>query len=120
MPIFWNCHDLAIRLAYIIVQPSMDVITSLKSLMMSLHRAYHREFNWISATMKVTLGGWGACFVGGLASAPTLAIVGAGVFMVGWCGCFFGGFVKDSKERARHKFMINLEKKFPQLVSLHR
>lgn len=119
MPVFWNCHDLAIRLAYIIVRPSMDVIMILKRLMMSLRQACYKEINWSSTAGKVCIGGWGAAAIGGLASVPPLAIAGVGVFMVGWTVGFFGGFAVSAKEKARYQFMIKLEEKFPQLKSLH-
>ncbi|UPK97553.1 hypothetical protein LCI18_008488 [Fusarium solani-melongenae] len=119
MPLFWNCHDLAIRLAYIIVRPSMDGIRILKRLMISLRQACYKEINWNSTAGKVCLGGWGAGALGALASLPPLAIAGAGVFMVGWSVGFFGVFAVSAKEKQRHQFMIKLEEKFPQLRSLH-
>jgi hypothetical protein len=119
MPVFWNCHDLAIRLAHIIVEPSMEVIKSLKRLMILLRRAYYKEVNWPSAAGKLCVGGWGAAAVGGLATVPPLAVAGFGVFMVGWSVGFFGGFVANSKEKARYQFMIKLEERFPRLRSLH-
>jgi hypothetical protein len=119
MPVFWNCHDLAIRLAHIIVEPSMEVINSLKRLMILLRRACNKEVNWHSAAGKLCVGGWGALALGGLASIPPLAAVGTGVFMIGWSTGFFGGFVSDSKEKARYQFMLKLEERFPQLRSLH-
>ncbi len=119
MPIFWNCHDLAIRLAHIIVQPSMDMIRFLKKLMISLRQTYYKEVNWPSAVGKACIGRWGAAAVGSVTTVPLLAIAGACVFMVGWSVGFFRGFVVISKEKARYKFMIKLEEKFPQLRSLH-
>lgn len=119
MPIFWNCHDLAIRLAYIIIRPSMDVLKILKELMMGLRLACHKEINWPSTAGKFCVGGWGAAALGSLASVPPLAIAGAGVFMIGWSVGFFGGFAVMAKQRARYQFMIKLEEKFPQLKSLH-
>lgn len=119
MPVFWNCHDLAIRLAHIIVQPSMDVIRFLKRLMDSLRQAYYKELNWPSAAGKACMGGWGVAAVGSVATVPPLAVAGACIFMVGWSVGFFGSFVAISKEKARYKFMIKLEEQFPQLRSLH-
>lgn len=119
MPLHWNCHDLAIRLAYIIVRPSMDGIRILKRLMLSLRQACYREINWGSTAGKVTLGGWGAAALGGIASVPPLAIFGVGVFMIGWSVEFFGGFAELARQNARYRFMIKLEETFPQLRSLH-
>jgi hypothetical protein len=120
MPIFWNCHDLAIRLAHIIVQPSTRVIRGLKDLMLSLQQAYHTEINWSEKAGNACVGGWGAAFVGGVAAVPPLIVAGACVFMAGWSVVFFGSFVHTSKLRTRYKFMIKLEERFPQLRSLHR
>ena len=55
MPVFWNCHDLAIRLAYIIVEPSMEVLKFLKRLMILLRQAYYEEVpvNWHFAAGKL-------------------------------------------------------------------
>ncbi|KAK2125196.1 hypothetical protein NOF04DRAFT_1280789 [Fusarium oxysporum II5] len=119
MPIFWNCHDLAIRLAYIIVRPSMHVIRILKGLMISLRRACNKEIKWDSTAGKVSFGGWGVAALGGIASVPPLAMAGIGVFMVGCSALFFGGVAVSAKERARYQFMKKLEEKFPQLKSLH-
>lgn len=120
MPVYWNCHDLAIRLAYIIIHPSMDVLRVLKELMMLLHRACYNEIGWDSrAVFNAGVGGWTAAALGGLASVPPLAIAGAGVFMVAWSVGFFGGFAVMAKQRARYQFMIKLEEKFPQLRLLH-
>lgn len=119
MPVFWNCHDLAIRLAYIIVQPSVDVVKFLKRLMISLRQACYTEINWHFTAKKVCVGGYRAAFLGGLANVAPLAVAGAGVFMVGWSIVFFEGIVQNSKTKARYKFMIKLEEKFPQLGPLH-
>ncbi|PNP74348.1 hypothetical protein FNYG_12397 [Fusarium nygamai] len=119
MPIFWNCHDLAIRLAYIIVRPSTHVIRVLKGLMRSLRRACNKEIKWDHTAGSVCVGGWGVAALGGIASVPPLAMAGIGVFMVGWSVGFFGGIAVNVKENARYKFMIKLEEKFPQLKSLH-
>jgi hypothetical protein len=120
MPIFWNCHDLAIRLAYIIVQPSIDVIQVLKGIMRSLHQACNKEIKWDHTAGSVCVSGWGVAALGGIASVPPLAMAGFCVFMVGWSVGFFGGIAVNAKVRARYKFMIKLEEKFPQLKSLHR
>ncbi|KAH6722783.1 hypothetical protein BKA61DRAFT_585261 [Leptodontidium sp. MPI-SDFR-AT-0119] len=119
MPVFWNCHDLAIRLAHIIVPPSVNVTRFLKVLIVLLRRAYNKEVNWFSTAEKVSIGGWAAAGVGGVAAVPPLAVAGVGVFMVGWSVGFFGGFMEVSKEKTRHNFMIKLEERFPQLRSLH-
>ncbi|KAL6819045.1 hypothetical protein V8C40DRAFT_252331 [Trichoderma camerunense] len=120
MPVYWNCHDLAIRLAYIIIHPSMDVLRILKELMMLLHRACYNEMGWDSSTVfNVGVSGWTAAALGGLVSVPPLAIAGAGVFMAAWSVGFFGGFAVMAKRRARYQFMIKLEEKFPQLRLLH-
>ncbi|KAF4953182.1 hypothetical protein FGADI_6157 [Fusarium gaditjirri] len=119
MPVFWNCHDLAIRLAYIIVQPSIDVVRILKRLMRSLRQACYKEIKWDSTAGNVCVGGWGVAALGGLASVPPLAMAGVAVFMIGWSVGFFGGFAVSAKEKARYRFMIKLEEKFPQLKSLH-
>jgi hypothetical protein len=119
MPVFWNCHDLAIRLAHIIVQPSMNAVRFLKSLIISLRQAYNREIDWVSVVPKACLGGWGAAAVGGAATVPPLAIAGGCIFMAGWSVGFFGSIVETSKKRARYKFMLRLEERFPQLRSLH-
>jgi hypothetical protein len=101
MPVFWNCHDLAIRLAHIIVEPSMEVINSLKRLMILLRRACNEEVNWHSAAGKLCVGGWGALALGGLASIPPLAAVGTGVFMIGWSTGFFGGICERFKRESK-------------------
>ncbi|QYT05318.1 hypothetical protein H0G86_012214 [Trichoderma simmonsii] len=116
MPVYWNCHDLAIRLAYIIIRPSVDVLRTLKELMRLLHRACYNEIGWEStAVFKVAVSGWTATALGMIASAPPLIIAGAGVYMVAWSVGFFGGL----KQGTRYQFMIKLEEKFPQLKSLH-
>lgn len=120
MPVFWNCHDLAIRLAHIIVQPSMSVIRNLKSLMLSLQQAYREEIDWHGTADKACLGGWGAAAVGGAAAVPPLAFVGCCIFVAGWSIYFFGPSVHGWKSRKRYAFMIKLEERFPQLRSLHR
>ncbi|KAF5602439.1 uncharacterized protein FSUBG_7746 [Fusarium subglutinans] len=119
MPIFWNCHDLAIRLAYIIVRPSRHVIRVLKRLMILLRQACHKEIKWDHTAGNVCVGGWGVAALGGMASVPPLAMVGFGVFMVGWSVGFFGGIAVHVKEKARYEFMNKLEEKFPQLKFLH-
>lgn len=119
MPVYWNCHDLAIRLAYIIIQPSMDVLRILKELIILLNRACHNEMGWDSTAFNVGMSGWTAGFLGGLASVPPLAIAGMGVFVVAWSVGFVGGFAVMAKQRARYQFMIKLEEKFPQLRLLH-
>ncbi|ORY06248.1 hypothetical protein BCR34DRAFT_35871 [Clohesyomyces aquaticus] len=120
MPVFWNCHDLAIRLAHIILPPSMGVIRVLKSLMHSLRQAYHKEIDWSKTAGKTCMGGWGAAAVGGVTAVPPLLAAGVCVFVAGWSVGFFGGFVHNSKLRTRYAFMIKLEERFPQLKSLHR
>ncbi|KAF4499914.1 hypothetical protein FAGAP_3915 [Fusarium agapanthi] len=119
MPIFWNCHDLAIRLAYIIVRPSIHVIQILQGLMISLDQACGKEIQWDSTTDKVCVSGMGVAYLGTFVSVPPLAMAGVGVFMVGWSIGFFGVFAVNAKVRARYKFMSKLEEKFPQLKYLH-
>lgn len=99
MPVFWNCHDFVIRLAHIIVQPSMAVIRALRSLMLSLQQAYNQEIKWYETACNVCLGGWGVAATGAVAAVPPLAVAGACVFTAGWCVGFFGGFVLFSKSR---------------------
>lgn len=119
MPVYWNCHDLAIRLAYIIVRPSMDVINVLKGLMVSLSHACHTEMNWHSTAGKLAASGWGAGALGSLVSVPPLVIAGTGVFMVVLSIGSLGEFAVWSKMRTRYRFMIKLEERFPKLKSLH-
>jgi hypothetical protein len=119
MPIYWNCHDLAIRLAYILVRPSVDVIKMLKKLTLTLHQACGDEINLGPKVVKAGAGGWGAAVLGGFAGVPPLAMAGAGVFLIGWSVRVFGGLAILIKQRTRHQFMIKLEEKFPQLKSLH-
>lgn len=119
MPVFWNCHDLAIRLAHLIVPPSLDAVRFLRRLMALLHRAYLEEINWFSTAAKVSACGWGAGAVGTVVAIPPLAAVGAGVFMVGWSVGFFGSFVHDFKVSARNGYMRKLEERFPALKALH-
>lgn len=110
MPVYWNCHDLAIRLAYIIIQPSMDVLRILRELTMLLHQAFHKEFNWLLR------GGWTPGARGSIASP--LATVD--LFIVGCSVAVFGGVVALVKENARRQSMVKLEEKFPQLKSFHK
>jgi len=49
-----------IRLAHIIVRPSMGVIRNLKTLMFSLQQAYHKEIYWYEKAGKTCMGGWRA------------------------------------------------------------
>ncbi|KAL4780081.1 hypothetical protein BJX76DRAFT_364648 [Aspergillus varians] len=118
MPVFWNCHDLAIRLAHIILSPSMDV-RFLKRLMNLLYQAYSKEVDWYSKAIKVALGGYGAMVVGAMSSVPPLAAAGAGVYVAGWCVGFFGPSVQGAKVRVRERYMRKLEERYPELRELH-
>ncbi|KAF3404839.1 hypothetical protein DPV78_003422 [Talaromyces pinophilus] len=119
MPVFWNCHDLAIRLAHLIVPLSMDVVMFLQNLMDSLRQAYHREINWDSTAAKACVGGWGTAAIGAAVAVPPLAVAGGCIFMAGWSVGFFTPVVVWLKIRARAKLMLKLEERFPKLRSLH-
>lgn len=87
--------------------------------MISLHQACNKEIKLDSTAGNMCVGGWGVAALGGIVSVPPLAMAGVGVFLVGLSIGFFGGFAVNAKAKARYKFMIKLEEKFPQLKSLH-
>jgi hypothetical protein len=120
MPVFWNCHDLAIRLRHLVVSPSMEAVRFLRRLMEMLRRAYSREISWLPTAVKVSACGWGVGAMGAAAAVPPLAAAGVSVFMVGWSVGFFGPVVQAVKVSARNGYMRALEERFPALKALHR
>ncbi|KAJ0416342.1 hypothetical protein BJY00DRAFT_316993 [Aspergillus carlsbadensis] len=119
MPVFWNCHDLAVRLGHLVVSPSMEAVKFLRRLIALLQRAYSQEISWFPIAAKVGACGWGVGAIGAVAAIPPLAAAGAGVFMLGWSVGFFGPAVQAFKVSARHGYMRALEEHFPALKALH-
>ncbi|KAL4967115.1 uncharacterized protein BDV14DRAFT_32080 [Aspergillus stella-maris] len=119
MPVFWNCHDLAIRLTHLVITPSKDAVTFLRNLMYSLVRAYNKEVGWFEIRCWFGLGGWCTAVAGGIACFPPMSAVGGAVFMAGWATGFVGTFVNDAKVKKKFAYMRKLEERFPVLKSLH-
>lgn len=119
MPVFWNCHDLAIRLSYLIVKPSIRVCTKLNMLMQSLECACRKELDWVGLASKTGQVGWGACALGGLIAVPPLAAVGAGVFFAAFCTDAVGCVIHEMKMGTKRNLMRQLEEVFPELEQLH-
>jgi hypothetical protein len=119
MPAFWNCHDLAIRLTYIIVLPSNDALEFLRDLIKSLHMAYGNKVSWYDKAWKLGVGGWCMAAAGGIAAIPPLAAVGGVAFMTGWSIGLFGGIAHDRRLDMRRKQMQKIEELFPVLKALN-
>ena len=119
MPVFWNCHDFAIRLTHLIVTRSLDTIMFLRKLISWLRTACYKELRWLERSTKTAAGGWLLGAVGAATAIPPLVILGAGTYMAGWSVGFFGLCSVSSKMRTKKKYMCELEERFPELWSLH-
>ncbi|KAK2616803.1 hypothetical protein QQS21_000180 [Conoideocrella luteorostrata] len=113
MPVFWNCHDFAIRLAYIIVPRSKDVIDRLQELMVALRWAYHGEIYRVYK--GITKYGGGAATLGIVAGMSSFALLGGAAIV----GLIIGENVMNSQQTIREKCIISLEKQYPELWLLH-
>jgi hypothetical protein len=119
MPVFWNCHDLAIHLAHIIIPLSVHVLRTLKNLMLLLQQACRREIDWDDKAFKACAGGSRVVAVGSIVAVPPLAVAGLCIFGAGFSVGLFDFFAQDWKVSNVNMFMAELDERFPQFQSLH-
>ncbi|OCK84847.1 hypothetical protein K432DRAFT_422257 [Lepidopterella palustris CBS 459.81] len=127
LPLWWNCHDLAIRLAYLLVHASDAATNLLKTL---LHFLQIARFNEVSGKFaltgfKIFVGGWTTCAGSAIAAAllgplgPVVTAVGLTASISGWSLGFVSEMVNMARNSQRKNFETALEKRFPQLRLLH-
>lgn len=121
-PLWWNCHDFAIRLAYLIVanspnaEKSENILTQfLISLKKSLiDRVMEKTFRFGSNAVLSCFAG--ICILGGI--FPSAVLFGT------WCTTLFGVAKLDCMvTEGRSRFAAyneSLQGDFPQLARLHR
>ncbi|PLB43214.1 hypothetical protein P170DRAFT_514483 [Aspergillus steynii IBT 23096] len=119
MPVYWNCHDLAIRLAYLIVPASNDVMGFLRELMRGLMEAYFRERALVWQSTKVALGIWTTGALRTLDATPSLTAVDTVLFMAELGVGYYVSEATMAKLRTKEMYMRKLEEQFPKLKPLH-
>jgi hypothetical protein len=127
-PLWWNCHDLAIRLAYLIIanksskaEKSERILThfliSLKKSLIDRVVKKAEQFGW-----KAVVSCWVGIGILGLLFPP--AAVGETALFVTWCATLFGAqAIRNKVTEGSSEFAIyneRLQHDFPSLATLHR
>ena len=125
LPLWWNCHDFAIRLAFLIA--GKEALHLLRWIMTRLSKILKSEVEkWDYRFTSGAVVGWGGCATTILLEAG-LGVVCPPLALGAWSLGFFSGVaatIHSTKNKGKwweqKERMTALEKKFPQLTQLHK